>query len=49
MSYRIRGLSPAPFAHLFGLSEAELAKHGAERVTAHNAGHGCYAGLIERA
>ena len=35
MSYRIRGLSPAPFAHLFGLSEAELAKHGAERVTAH--------------
>ena len=35
MSYRITGLSPAPFAHLFGLPDAELAKHGAERVTAH--------------
>lgn len=37
MSYRISGLSPAPFAHLFGLSDDDLAKHGAERVTAHAA------------
>ena len=35
MTYRITGLSPAPFAHLFGLSDTELAQHGAERVTAH--------------
>lgn len=34
MSFRIQGLDPAPFAHLYGLSEAELAAHGAERHTA---------------
>lgn len=32
--YRIQGLSTAPFAHLFGLSEAELAEQGAVRVRA---------------
>lgn len=31
MSFRITGLSAQPFAHLFGLSEAELARHGAQR------------------
>lgn len=31
MSYRITGLSAQPFAHLFGLSDAELAAHGALR------------------
>ena len=31
MSFRIRGMSPQPFAHLFGLSDAELAAHGAQR------------------
>ncbi|WP_224815985.1 DUF1203 domain-containing protein [Hasllibacter sp. MH4015] len=31
MSFRIRGLDPAPFAHLFGLSDPALAEHGAER------------------
>jgi len=34
MSYRITGLSPEPFRHLFGLSDAELAAHGAQRWTA---------------
>lgn len=34
MSYRITGLDPAPFAPLFGLSDADLAQHGAERYTA---------------
>lgn len=34
MTYRIQGLSPEPFRPLFGLSEAELAKHRALRVTA---------------
>lgn len=45
MSYRIRGLSPEPFAHLFGLSEEELAAHGAERVTATEPD--CYPDRIE--
>ena len=34
MAYRIEGLSPEPFAPLFGLSDAELANNGAVRVTA---------------
>lgn len=31
MAYTITGLDPAPFAHLFGLSDGELAEHGALR------------------
>ena len=31
MSFRIVGLSPEPFRHLYGLSDAELAAHGARR------------------
>jgi hypothetical protein len=34
MTYRIRGLSPEPFRHLFGLPEAELEVHGARRYVA---------------
>lgn len=34
MSYRITGLSPEPFRPLFGLSDAALAEHGAQRWTA---------------
>ena len=34
MSFRITGLSPAPFRPLFGLSDAELAQHGAKRYIA---------------
>lgn len=34
MTYRITGLSPEPFAELFGASDAILAKKGAVRVTA---------------
>lgn len=34
MSYRITGLSPEPFRHLFGLPDAELAAHGVQRWTA---------------
>ncbi|GAB2510632.1 DUF1203 domain-containing protein [Lysobacter humi (ex Lee et al. 2017)] len=32
MAYRIRGLDPAPFRHLYGLDDAALATHGARRV-----------------
>jgi len=31
MAFRISGLSPAPFRHLYGLSDAELAEHGVKR------------------
>ncbi|RTL39600.1 MAG: DUF1203 domain-containing protein [Burkholderiales bacterium] len=31
MAFRITGLPAAPFAHLFGLSDTELARHGALR------------------
>lgn len=31
MSFRITGLSPEPFLHLFGLPDAELQRHGAQR------------------
>ena len=34
MSFRITGLPPEQFRHLFGLSDAELAKHGATRHVA---------------
>lgn len=34
MSFRITGLDPAPFAHLFGLSDEALAAHGAVRYVA---------------
>lgn len=31
MSFHIRGLDPAPFAHLFNADDATLAAHGAQR------------------
>lgn len=34
MTYRISGLEPQQFAHLFGLSDEELATQGAVRLTA---------------
>lgn len=34
MTFRITGLSPEPFQHLYGLSDAELAKHGVTRYVA---------------
>ena len=34
MSFRITGLSPEPFRHLFGLSDTELHRHGARRTVA---------------
>jgi len=37
MTFRITGLSPEPFRHLYGLSEAALAEHGARRVVVDHA------------
>jgi hypothetical protein len=34
MNFRITGLSPEPFRHLFGLSDAELVRHNARRYIA---------------
>ena len=34
MSFKVTGLSPKPFQHLFGLSTEDLAKAGAERILA---------------
>ena len=34
MSFRIAGLSPEPFRHLFGLPDAELSRHGVHRFLA---------------
>ena len=34
MSFRITGLSPRPFRHLFGLPDEELARHRAKRYVA---------------
>ena len=34
MTYKITGLAPSQFAHLIGLSDEELALHGAARMTA---------------
>lgn len=34
MSFRITGLDPAPFAHLYGLSDEALSAHGAVRYVA---------------
>ena len=39
MSYRITGLSPEPFRHLFGLPDAELAARGVQRWTATPGSH----------
>lgn len=33
MDFRISGLSPRPFEHLYSLSDAELARHRARRYT----------------
>jgi hypothetical protein len=45
MSFKISGLSPAPFMHLYGLSDAALAAHGVERVIAD--APNCYPDRIE--
>jgi hypothetical protein len=33
MTYRITGIDPAPYRHLYGLSDEELAKRGVVRMT----------------
>jgi len=49
MSYMVRGLDPTPFRPLFGLSEEELAKHGAVRMTVNSPTFPCRVSLTDRA
>ena len=48
MSYVVRGLDPAPFEPLFGLSDEELAKHGAVRMTVTDPTFPCRVSLNDR-
>jgi hypothetical protein len=48
MSYVVRGLDPAPFEPLFGLSNEELAKHGAVRMTVTDPTFPCRVSLTDR-
>ena len=49
MSYVVRGLDPAPFKPLFGLSDDELAEHGAVRMTVSSPTFPCRVSLTDRA
>ncbi len=48
MNFRIRGLEAGQFSHLFALSDAELATHGALRKTA-DGPHPCRISLTDAA
>ena len=41
MTYRIKGLEPAPFAHLFRLDDSELAAQGMTRMRVDNPNFPC--------
>jgi hypothetical protein len=47
MTYRIEGLAPEPFEHLFGMTDEELAERRARRVTADGPGYPCRVSLEE--
>ena len=48
MSFRITGLAPEPFQHLFALSDAELAARGAvRRIADRNPGFPCRISLTD--
>ena len=49
MTYRIKGLNPAPYRHLYGLPETELAKHGVVRMAVDGPGFPCRVSLTDRA
>ena len=49
MTYRIRGLDPAPFRPLFGLPDEELAESGIVRMTVDSPTFPCRVSLTDRA
>ena len=48
MTYRITGIDPAPYRHLFGLSDAELAAQGVVRMTVSDSTFPCRVSLTDR-
>lgn len=49
MTYRITGIDPAPYRHLYGLSDAELASRGAVRMIVNEKpSFPCRVSLIDR-
>jgi hypothetical protein len=48
MTYRITGLDPAPYRHLFGLSDSELAAHNVVRMTVDSPTFPCRVSLTDR-
>ena len=49
MTYRVRGLDPAPFKPLLGLSDEELAERGIVRMTVDSPTFPCRVSLTDRA
>jgi len=49
ISYRVRGLDPAPFKPLFDLSDEELAERGVVRMTVDSPTFPCRVSLTDRA
>ena len=49
MAYRIKGIDPAPYRPLFGLSDDELAERGAVRMTVTDPTFPCRVSLTDRA
>ena len=49
MTYRIKGLDPAPYKPLFGLSAGDLAEHGVVRMTVDDPTYPCRVSLTDRA
>jgi len=47
-SYRVKGLDPAPFKPLFGLSDEELSKRGIVRMTVTSPTFPCRVSLTDR-
>jgi hypothetical protein len=49
MSYVVKGIDPAPYKHLYGLSDEELAEQGVVRMTVNSATFPCRVSLADRA
>jgi hypothetical protein len=49
MTYRIKGLDPAPYKPLFGLTDEELAARGVVRMTVDGPAFPCRVSLTDRA
>jgi hypothetical protein len=48
MTYVVKGIDPAPYRHLFGLSDEQLAKQGVVRITVTDPTFPCRVSLTDR-